>query len=373
MCQFYKNLPVVKTVALIFLFISPSKLWAIEELKKCISSTQNRNLSTINMKQSHRFISCNSLNGDYFVQNTISTNRLESETIAKYYALSSACLGMHWKKTFPIFAAESNFLPIIIGRNGDIGLGQLTTAATKDVQKNANRVLQSILNSSRPSCIDIAKKIKQVGPTEFFNFSPTNKCALTYGETGIFRNIIFSLVFFKINQEYIEAQYRINNIPELLMRAGYENAPHQQIKDMLVLLSYNNGASGAITGLKSYLLSRIDFILRKKEELLFKKVPINELPLFLAHVGAQDFDFSSGHIRFEFWRSSLSKNYPPDKIDQALRNISASQLGFPEWLRIWQSHGGPGYLNGLFQISSAIQKSTTNNLSCFNHSDFKLN
>ncbi|MNY43845.1 hypothetical protein D3C86_1788280 [compost metagenome] len=85
-------------------------------------------------------------------------------------------------------------------------------------------------------------------------------------------------------------------------------------------------------------------------------------PSALALVNPGDFDFTTGlaalNAKKEQWRLQLRELNPglsdeemQRAIQRILRNTSVSQYTFPEWLKVWQSHGGPGYVSSLANFS----------------------
>lgn len=111
--------------------------------------------------------------------------------------------------------------------------------------------------------------------------------------------------------------------------------------------------------LESFLRSRIDFIQRKSSE--FNDLDIRNMSYqtrskTFSLVGKDDFDFLTGlkdltnykknlHNEMSYLDPNLTHDEIEKKVQIKLRNRSVSQMTFPEWLLIWQSHGGPGYLS----------------------------
>lgn len=178
-----------------------------------------------------------------------------------------------------------------------------------------------------------------------------------FGRIGVLRNVLFSFGLSRLNENYVSKAFEEFAIPMKLQQAGYKKPPVDHFIRMLAMLSYNNGGRSSAKDFSQFLDSRIDFIHRKSQEPDVQKLKYDEWSQAVAEVRAEDFNFRVGDQKFNAWMKQIKDdNTQPENIGPRLRNISASQLGFPEWLRIWQSNGGPGYMNGIYLNLQNLRK-----------------
>lgn len=295
---------------------------------------------------------------------------IQNRQIALALEGASECFDLDWREMFPKFKSESGFIPNILGVSGDRGVGQLTTPAIEDVQKNFQKIYNRMKLNANPQCQLLVSKVENWGVKSFFQFPKSEACQVMGNEIGLYRNIVFSFALTYLNQEYVKKAYLQEGIPSLLIQSGYQDAPHTQIQKILVMIGYNNGGLSSVKDLKNYLTSRIDFIQRKKLELWKIEGRKDLVPDFLAYVSAKDFNFSKGTENYLNLIQSLPKTTSTSEKELLLRNISVSLMGFPEWLKIWQSHGGPGYLSGVFQVGKVFSRTHPE---CVNLDIFDLN
>jgi hypothetical protein len=174
------------------------------------------------------------------------------------------------------------------------------------------------------------------------------------------KNLLYTAIFHKLNVAYVNHHFEAKNIAGLLQEAGYVGTDFTSLKRILVALGYNTGGSTAVRNLQDYLFSRIDFINRKKLEFNLNSKAVG-------YVTAADFDFTKGLADFNEHKANLkaslqarfSKLTEQDleiSVQSLLRNISVSQYSFPEWLKVWQSHGGPGYVSSLVGYSLRLDR-----------------
>ena len=322
------------------------------DLFQCVSVAQNHTLKKLN---SDRFARCQDEADQTTTVGKTELLRDESQMTAQTLALVSDCFAQPYQKLFVKFYSESGLQTNIIGSRKDAGLGQLTSIAIKDVQKNANKIWAFISESQRPSCKTLTKKIYDTKPENFFRFNIDQRCHVVSGETGILRNVVFAYALHHLNEAYVRKGFADFGIGKKLIEAGLANPPIEKLIKIIVLLGYNSGAYTAAKDVSSFLDSRIDFIKRKKQELekptsaTVAEVKAKGTAKFLSHVTKDDFNFQNGVEKYNRLLEKIKQqNVPVSLQQQALRQISVSQMGFPEWLKIWQSSGGPGYMSSLF-------------------------
>jgi hypothetical protein len=260
---------------------------------------------------------------------------------------------------FPKLMMESGFHTLIQSPGGDAGIGQLTSKAIADVDANLPSFKKMIFESAKPSCRWLQTNTRS--RSQFWDPSlGKSKCTLMARPNNPVKNLLYTTIFHRLNQRYVDDEFEAKNIPGLLLEAGYPGYNYTALKKILVTLGYNTGGAVAVRNLQDYLLSRIDFIQRKKLE-------FNIDPKSSGLVTLADFDFAIGLKIFNerklMIKSDLILKYPKlnekqieESVQRALRNISVSQYSFPEWLKVWQSHGGPGYMSNLLVFSQRLDQ-----------------
>jgi len=290
-------------------------------------------------------------------------SRAEIQFLQRAFSNIENCLDIPATETFPRLMMESGFHPTIQNPNGDTGIGQLTGMAIKDVDRVLPQYKDQIFKSRKSSC-QWLKSFSQSKSSFWRPVGNGSRCQLMAKSFGHVKNMLYASILHKLNKNYVANEYEQRHIDTLLLQAGISDSYGPFIKELMVDLGYNTGGSTAVKNLQDFLLSRIDFVQRKTQEL---KNPVlfhsnkHRLSEFLGHVKPEDFDFIKGITRLTERRESIKAKLLTEKpkltkdelehlIGVSLRNLSASELSFPEWLKIWQSHGGPGYVTNLAAI-----------------------
>lgn len=273
------------------------------------------------------------------------------------------CLDITVTETFPRLMMESGFHPSIQNPNGDTGIGQLTSPAIQDVDRALPEYKDKIFKSTKNSCRWL-KSFSQ-GKSGFWKpVGNGSRCQLMTKTYGMMKNLLYASILHKLNKDYVAKEYEKRQISTLLLQSGVSDDHGPYIRELMVDLGYNTGGATAVRNLQDFLLSRIDFTQRKSQELanpVFYHANKDRLSEFLGHVKPDDFDFVKGIARLNERRELIKRDLlaqnpkiTDDELERrigiALRNLSASELSFPEWLKIWQSHGGPGYVTNLAAI-----------------------
>lgn len=251
------------------------------------------------------------------------------------------CFDIEAKWLFPKLMMESGFHPGIQNPNGDAGIGQLTWAAIRDVDSSLPRYKEWLNENKKPSCKWVAKTIKS--KKNFWSpLEGQSKCAILGADKGAFKNLFYTAVFHRMNKDYVNKEFEKRKISQLLSDAGFPDGHNEKIKKLLFALGYNTGGKTAVKNLEEYLLSRIDQIKKQKniEQGLFYSLLNKETqPVKNELVTLEDFNFTKD--------LSKVKN----------RNLAANEIvSFPNWLKVWQTHGGPGYLTSLATYSVGLEK-----------------
>lgn len=279
------------------------------------------------------------------------------------------CLEIEPQWLFPKLMMESGFHVQIQNPNGDAGVGQLTAKAIQDVDQVLPTYKSLIFQSKRKSCQWI-KNSTQYRSHFWRPVLGESKCALMNKQSNPLRNLLYAAIFHKLNEQYVESEFIKRQIPSLLKEAGFPMNETGRLKKILVTLGYNTGGSVAVKNLQEFLFSRIDFIRRKSQEFnseIMRKINPSDLNKSLAYVSAKDFDFSVGLAEFNRKKQQmrqqlqegnrqLSDAEAEQAVQRVLRNVSVSLYTFPEWLKVWQSHGGPGYVSGIATMAVRLDK-----------------
>ena len=298
----------------------------------------------------------------------------EIKELHQAFVAITDCLNVEPQLIFPKLMMESGFHVQIQSPGGDAGIGQLTAKAIGDVDSNLAIYKKMIYESTKPSCRWIRARTQS--RASFWQPSlGKSKCTVMARQNNPLKNLLYTVIFHKLNQGYVNTKFEEKNIAGLLQEAGYPGTDFTSIKRILVALGYNTGGSTAVRNLQDYLFSRIDFIQRKKLE-------FNIDPKMVGYVTASDFDFTVGLKSFNDRKAELkmalqlqNPNLTDIELDagvqRLLRNTSISQYSFPEWLKVWQSHGGPGYVSNLVGFSQRLDQKFGPGL-CSDASRFQL-
>lgn len=295
--------------------------------------------------------------------------RSDIQFLQKTFNSIEDCLEIPVTETFPRLMMESGFHPSIQNPNGDTGIGQLTKTAIQDVDRVLPIYKEQIFKSTKNSCRWL--KSYSQGKTGFWNpVGNGSRCQLMTKNYGVLKNILYASILHKLNKDYVAKEYEKRQIDTLLLQSGVSDDHGPYIKELLVDLGYNTGGATAVKNFQDFLLSRIDFSQRKSQELanpVLYHANKYRLSEFLGHVKPDDLDFMKGIARLSQRREQIKANLLAQNpklsegelnrlIAISLRNISASELSFPEWLKIWQSHGGPGYVTNLASIHRRLDE-----------------
>jgi len=345
-------------ILILILFLS-LRAQANEFPQECIRFSLDESFSSISIgEKSIFFVRCSS-NQAKPIPNQPRPRYSEAEVKSLHQAFVAItdCLEVDPQLLFPKLMMESGFHTQIQSPGGDAGIGQLTSKAISDVDDNLQAYKKMIFESSKASCRWLQGATKS--RSQFWEpVLGKSKCTLMARSNNPLKNLLYTTIFHKLNQRYVDDEFETKNIPGLLLEAGYPGYDYTAIKKILVTLGYNTGGAVAVRNLQDYLLSRIDFINRKKLE-------FNIDPATSGLVTTADFDFSIGLRNFNERKTSIKSElilqYPKlsekqldESVQRALRNISVSLYSFPEWLKVWQSHGGPGYMSNLLVFSQRL-------------------
>jgi hypothetical protein len=342
----------------------------------CIRFSLDESFSRISVgEKSDYFVKCSSEKAEpQRYQPRPRYSDFEVKELHQAFVAITDCLDIEPQSIFPKLMMESGFHTQIQSPGGDAGIGQLTSKAIGDVDRSLPAYKKMIYESTKPSCRWI--RMKTQSRSSFWQPSlGKSKCTVMARPNNPLKNLLYTVIFHKLNQGYVNNKFEEKNIAGLLQEAGYPGTDFTSLKRILVALGYNTGGSTAVRNLQDYLFSRIDFIQRKKLEFSIDAKAVG-------FVTASDFDFTSGLTAFNERKAEFKtalQVYNPKLTDieldagvqRLLRNTSVSQYSFPEWLKVWQSHGGPGYVSSLVGFSLRLDQKFGPGV-CSNASSFQL-
>lgn len=283
----------------------------------------------------------------------------------------SVCLEIDTRWLFPKLMMESGFHPAIQNPNGDAGIGQLTWKAMKDVDVALPGLQTWVKSQKSPACRWVYSRSQSI--KDFWKpVEGKSKCAVMAGSNGAFRNLFYTAAFHRLNRDYVAKEFKKRNISSLLRELDFPMGHESSMQEILLALGYNTGGAVAVKNLEDYLLARLDEKKKNQQGLenpLMKK--LLRAPTKNHNLSLEDFDFTLGlhtlHRRTDLISKKLAKDFKKqgrevraDELKKyaqiSVRHISASELTFPEWLKIWQSHGGPGYVSNLASYAINLDK-----------------
>ena len=271
----------------------------------------------------------------------------------------SACLEIDTRWLFPKLMMESGFHPTIQNPNGDAGIGQLTWKAMKDVDLALPGLQTWVKNQKTPACRWVYNRSKAI--KDFWKpVEGKSKCAVMAGSNGAFRNLFYTAAFHRLNREYVAKEFKKRRISSLLQELEFPIGHEASLQEILLALGYNTGGAVAVKNLEDYLLSRLDAKRKSQRGLdnpLFQK--LLRKPAKSYRLSVEDFDFTA--------KLRPLKNYK----SISARQMSAAELTFPDWLKIWQSHGGPGYVSHLASYAKSLDRKVGKKV-CANLESYRL-
>lgn len=250
---------------------------------------------------------------------------------------AASCLGISQKEMLPKFFQESGMHLNVRGGGGDIGIGQLTGPAIATVNDSHNirkpydfwnRTKELVVKSDKASCKKIAARVKNFSPSE-----SSRSCEFVSPPDGPLKNIYYSLLNTIRNRSYVAGSMKNQGVAELEKETALPKFK-EEIDKMLVLLSYNAGASTAVIRYATYIqgLKRGNINLKNESEI---------------------------KRRFAFSKHSIESPRAPLKglkCDDVGVKVQVSELSFPEYLRLCQGSGFPGYLTKMAEKKVKLDK-----------------
>jgi len=250
---------------------------------------------------------------------------------------AASCLGISQKEMLPKFFQESGMHINVRGGGGDIGIGQLTGPAVTTVNDSHNRnkpydfwnrTKGLVLKSDKAACKKISQRVRNFEPTE-----STRSCDFVAPPDGPLKNIYYSLLNTIRNRSYVAGSLKNQGVAELEKDTALPKFK-TGIDKMLVLLSYNAGASTAVIRYATYLQG-----LKRSNVSLDSEAEVKR--------------------RFSFSKHSIENPRPQLKglkCDDVGIKVQVGDLTFPEYLRLCQGSGFPGYLTKMAEKKKDLDK-----------------
>jgi hypothetical protein len=301
------------------------------------------------------------------------SEKLVSEITTDFNVIAD-CLDLNAKFYFPKITGESGFQLNTFGPKGDGGIGQLTRTAIDSVNEALPNYLYRIHRSERKSCQILTQLLKTKLHNQVRADSDiSHRCELMNAGQNPLRNLLYTMILNDLNRRAVNNAFRSRDISTKLIMVGVAMSSDEleQLKSLLAMMGYNMGGSNAVQDLSNYLDARLDFIQRKAKELPASMAGAASFGLlepgvhqFLKMVNIDDLDIVAGLERYKNLRKPyyeqlklqnlLDEQKAQEQYDHWLRNISASELSFSEWLWVWQKSRGIAYINMINNIKNRM-------------------
>lgn len=271
----------------------------------------------------------------------------------------------------------------IIG--GDAGIGQLTGPALADISENIGEWKDKIFRSDKPACKRITKFIKNNPELEQVKKDLPNRCSLIHAPENPMVSLIYYGVLFKTIERNINYKWKSDDVDGLLSKSGLSltDAETQKVKEMLILLAYNAGASESLTFFENWLEARIDKaedgesvtiedldfsvdLPKDKIEVLNKDGNVEAVALpSLSKVQVDALvneynDLISKESDESFSRDQENRLALLKKIN--FSKLVIHRISFPLYLRLYRTGNAKGYLSYLRGFSYLINKNIGSNV-----------
>ena len=286
-------------------------------------------------KKGVRYLSCPTMS--YTAQPCVTTNYVREVHAA--FANVTSCLDLDPKNMLPMLSHESGFHINVQGPTVDIGIGQLTPPAIRDVNEHIDEYLDEMKNKD---CQSSFKSVRRADDQS------KNLCALADVPENPLKNMLYAGIVAKRNQAMI--QHALNKTPmcrgvktadsivariDKIFGAGTYQTYQKSFNSILEVLGYNGGAPGAVAMLSTY-LKRLEAGKVTKPFPDYFNFAVN--PEQVEEIGAARKDCDS---------------LKTDEI-----------VDFPVYARLCQKYGTKGYATRVFREKNKLEALTGNTNSC---------
>jgi hypothetical protein len=272
------------------------------------------------------------------------------------------CLGIPQKELIPKLWNESHFHVNTYGGGEDAGVGQLTGDAIRDVikQKFVDKSItelefyrREVSQSEKPSCKRI---MAEESAWKAVSAEVSGRCGIMRPASSPLRNLLYTGIFYRSlaerlaglhyrdGKEYVRTEQglveRTTEVPlggaigrmqfkEKLQALGIENPNMDYVKGVLITLSFNAGTRTAISLFDNFLKAR-----------LAANMTLSE----------QELDFLTADSSKEIALVNAADNETAEAKQAREALLAAAretsfQRGLPQYLRLMQIRGAPGYVS----------------------------
>ncbi len=240
------------------------------------------------------------------------------------------CVGFDPKHLFALTAVESGFQINTLSLAGvDIGIGQLTPIAVEDVNPHWQEYIAEIQQNSSPDCETIKPLLHDLQRAE-----DDLICALTDLPSNPVKNLIYISFLHKKNQDYMNRLFDIHGlkvqIENLIGRVPTESEI-QNIKEILITLSYNAGSPTAVQALEDF-IQNTRAPLKEIENEIFNKT--NEAALL--YLDAQSAIYSDQSFTAEMFLANR------EIILEEITALNEAKLSFVKPIEVFAVNGETG-------------------------------
>ncbi|PIS11839.1 MAG: hypothetical protein COT73_01795 [Bdellovibrio sp. CG10_big_fil_rev_8_21_14_0_10_47_8] len=313
-------------------------------------------------------------------------------SVYNYFADLTDCMDVPQREYLPKLYNESGLHLNLLGRGFDAGIGQLVEPSIEDANDDFENYRAKIARSDKASCQRLAPyiaKLKPVPPKADF------RCQLLTAPESPLLNMFYVMIKFHQDHRSIERRLDEYDILEkmrvlgLTEGSGDRQFQKEQLIQMLLILAYNSGATGAVSKLDDYLdavkaaqrqLTKEDFDIGR-ESYVFIRVRADQKsssgillrPESQAPGQPEASRWEDRRARFEAdmqeYLSSANRRRYKAKIEpftvkdpkqgpyQSYKiTWDPGQLSFAAYLMIYQTSGSAGYLSFVARVGQEINK-----------------
>jgi len=342
--------------------------------RTCITYIMHKFLQGTEKKPSSFFSSCKSPSQEPVrdaYKPCITSNYVN--TIYNTFSDMTACMGVPQRDYLPKLYNESGFHMNTLGKGYDAGVNQLVGPTIDHANQDFRAYQKQVLDSDNEACQRVAPYIKKFSPA---SAKVAHRCELIAPPLNPLLNIFYMTIKYKQDLNSLEKRLAAkdkdhNNLSiiERLKNLGLppEKYDHQQLLQMMMILGFNSGISGAAINLSDYLDSveagkrklTLDDFNFGKESLIYAKV--DSTTHSLTRKETDDAGKWQSRLKaFETTAEKFKEAIPRykakvEKITMTSKKwgkyssyhlkFKDSELSFGAYLQLYQGSGAAGYLS----------------------------
>lgn len=287
-------------------------------------------------------------------------------SIYNSFADMTSCMGVPQRDYLPKLYNESGFHINTLGAGFDAGVNQLVGPTIEEANKDFKAYRAQVLASKNEACQRVAPYIKKFSPV---SDDVKHRCQLIAPPNNPLLNIFYMTIKYQQDLQTLDKRLKDRNIVNRLTQLGLspDKYSQQQLTQMLMILGFNSGISGAVINFDNYL---------KKVELGKRKLTLDDFnfskeSLIYAKIDSKTHNFTRRTVDDSTkWKDRMKafdavadkyKEQKPrykakiEKITAVSKkwgkystyhlNFKDSELSFSAYLQLYQSSGAPGYLS----------------------------